>query len=258
MSGAFALREVLDQFEGGRVLVGVTSTPFRCPPAPSETTLLVNDFLSDRGLRERSEVSLVMPFPVPIPPSPLASEVILAAFEERGITWHPNSLVRALDPDRKVAVLGDGGELPYDLFLDVPVHRAPAVSSPRVGGERLDPCGSADPPDQLPGGVRDRRRHQRRDPEGGVFAEGQSTVVAAAITASVRNAETDRTYDGHGICYMEFGGREIAKIDVTFQSGARPVGSLEGPDVAIAADKSAFGSERIQRWFGRAWSSIEA
>ena len=72
--GAFALRDVLDQFEGGRVLVGVTSTPFKCPPAPSEATLLVNDFLIQRGLRESSEVSLVMPLPVPIPPSPQAGD----------------------------------------------------------------------------------------------------------------------------------------------------------------------------------------
>lgn len=84
VAGAFALRDVLDQFEGGRVVVGVTSTPFKCPPAPSETTLLVNDFLQERGLRERSEVSLVMPLPLPIPPSPQASEAILAAFEQRG------------------------------------------------------------------------------------------------------------------------------------------------------------------------------
>ncbi|HNO16657.1 MAG TPA: FAD/NAD(P)-binding oxidoreductase, partial [Actinomycetota bacterium] len=125
--GAFALRDVLHEFEGGRVLVGVTSTPFKCPPAPSETTLLVNDFLQERGLREHSEVSLVMPLPLPIPPSPQASEAILAAFEHRGITWRPNTLVRALDPARKVAVLSDGGELPYDLFLGVPIHRAPTV-----------------------------------------------------------------------------------------------------------------------------------
>src|SRR3954454_11818647 len=40
VAGAFALRDVLANFEGGRVIVGVTSTPFKCPPAPSETALL--------------------------------------------------------------------------------------------------------------------------------------------------------------------------------------------------------------------------
>ena len=127
LAGAFGLRDVLAQFAGGRVVVGVTSTPFKCPPAPSETALLMQDFLQARGLAGISQVSLVMPLGVPIPPSPRASEVILAAFADKGISWHPGLLVRGLDPARKVALLSDDSELPYDLFLGVPVHRAPAV-----------------------------------------------------------------------------------------------------------------------------------
>jgi len=127
VAGAVALRGVLERFAGGRVVVGVTSTPFKCPPAPSETALLMHDFLEARGLGGVSQVSLVMPLGVPIPPAPRASQLILAAFAERGIGWHPGQLVRALDPDRKVALLSGGAEMPYDLFLGVPVHRAPAV-----------------------------------------------------------------------------------------------------------------------------------
>ena len=56
--------------EGGHDIVGVASTPFKRPPAPSETALLVHDFLAERGLRDRSEISMVMPLGVPIPPSP--------------------------------------------------------------------------------------------------------------------------------------------------------------------------------------------
>src|SRR5438128_5681263 len=125
--GAFALRDVFANFDGGRVIVGVTSTPFKCPPAPSETALLMNAYLAGRGLRERSEISLVMPLPVPIPPSPAASKALLVAFAERGIEWYPERLVRELDPARNVATFADGIEMPYDLFLGVPTHRVPAV-----------------------------------------------------------------------------------------------------------------------------------
>src|SRR5262249_44692171 len=114
---AFALRDVLANFEGGRVIVGVISAPFKCPPAPSETVLLMHAFLSLRGLRARSEISLVMPLPLPIPPSPAASKALLAAFEDRGIGWYPNTTVRELDSIRRIAVLADGSEMPYDLFL---------------------------------------------------------------------------------------------------------------------------------------------
>src|SRR5262245_47802669 len=84
-AGAFAVRDVLANFAGGRVIVAVTSTPFKCPPAPSETALLMHDFLTARGLREQSEIALVMPLPVPIPPSPDASKALLAASGDGGI-----------------------------------------------------------------------------------------------------------------------------------------------------------------------------
>ena len=127
MPGALAVRDVLAAFDGGRVVVGVTSTPFKCPPAPSEVALLMHDYLTDRGRRDRSEISLVTPLGAPIPPSPGASKALLAAFAERDIRLYPSQLVRELDPARKVARLADGGEIPYDLFLGVPVHQAPAV-----------------------------------------------------------------------------------------------------------------------------------
>src|SRR4029078_7340062 len=95
VAAAVACRGVLENFAGGRVIVAVTSTPFKCPPAPSETALLMHDFLTDRGVRDRSAIALVMPLPVPIPPSPDASQALLAAFAERGIDWHPQTMVSA-------------------------------------------------------------------------------------------------------------------------------------------------------------------
>jgi hypothetical protein len=87
----------------------------------------MHDYLTERGLRSDSAISLVMPLGTPIPPSPPASQALLTAFAERGIGWHPDRLVDKLDPDRKVAVLSDGTEMPYDLFLGVPRHTVPPV-----------------------------------------------------------------------------------------------------------------------------------
>ena len=126
VAGAFALRDVLPRFERGPAIIGVTGKSFKCPPAPSEAALLLHDYLTARGRREATEISLVMPFGTPIPPSPDTSQAILAAFAERGIRFVKDSLVKALDPGRKVAVLSDGTEMPYELFLGVPVHRVPA------------------------------------------------------------------------------------------------------------------------------------
>jgi sulfide:quinone oxidoreductase len=256
VAGAFAARRVLADFQGGRVIVGVTSTPFKCPPAPSETALLLHDYLIERGLRQSSEVSLVMPLGVPIPPSPAASEALLVAFAERGIAWHPERLVRSLDPARKVVVLADGGELPYDLFLGVPVHRAPSVVL--ESGLCVDGWVPVDPltlETAVPGVYAVGDVTSVGTPKAGVFAEGQAAVAAAGIIAGIRGHAVSDTYDGRGICYLEFGHDRVARVDVTFRSGQRPVGQFDPPSRDSADDKSEFGSSRIRRWFGRDWVS---
>jgi sulfide:quinone oxidoreductase len=251
-AGAFALRDVLADFEGGRVVVGVTSTPFKCPPAPSETALLMDEFLAAKGLRDRSEIALVMPFGVPIPPSPDASELLLRAFAERGIAWHPDRLVRGLDPARRVVLLSDGSDLPFDLFLGVPVHRAPAVaveSGPTVDGWiPVDPLTLET---RFPGVYAVGDVTSVGTPKAGVFAEGQAAVVADRIGALVRDTAPSGEYDGRGVCYLDFGRDQVAKVDVTFLSGQRPTGGLEGPSALLVADKAEFGASRIRRWFDR-------
>jgi sulfide:quinone oxidoreductase len=250
--GAFGLRDVLADFAGGRVIVGVTSSPFKCPPAPSETALLMHDFLTTQGLRARSEISLVMPLPVPIPPSPDASSALLEAFAERDIAWHPQQVVQHLDPATKTVRFTTGDELAYDLFLGVPVHRVPPVVE--AAGLCVDGWVPVDPttletsfPDVYAVGD----VTSVGTPKAGVFAEGQAAVVADAIVARHRDEDNASRYDGRGICYLEFGRDEVAKVDVTFTPGQAPAGLWSAPTVDTAADKTAFATSRIQRWFGR-------
>jgi sulfide:quinone oxidoreductase len=250
-TGASAACRALAGFDGGSVIVGVTSTPFKCPPAPSETALLASEYLRQRGLRDVSEVSLVMPLGTPIPPSPAASEALLAAFAEQDIGWHPDRQVSALDPVRRVVLFADGGEAPYDLFLGVPVHRAPAVV--RESGLCVDGWVPVDPltlETVFPGVYAVGDVTSIGTPKAGAFAEGQAVVVAEEIVALHRGRKAPDAYDGRGICYVEFGDDRVGRVEVTFRSGHRPVGEFAGPSATYAADKSAFGATRIRRWFG--------
>jgi sulfide:quinone oxidoreductase len=255
-AGAFALRDVLAAFDGGRVVVGVTRPPFKCPPAPSETALLMHDLLVSKSARDRSEVTLVMPFPAPVPPAPDASRALLGAFADRGITWMPDRGVAALDPERRVVVLTDDPEVPCDLVLGLPVHVAPAgvVESGLTvdGWIPVDPATLATsyPDVYAVGDVT-----SVGTPKAGVFSEGQAKVVADEIIARHRGADA-AGYDGRGICYFEFGDGKVGKVDVVFLPGQPPVGQLDGPSIDLAGDKAAFGAERARRWFGREWSNV--
>jgi sulfide:quinone oxidoreductase len=255
VDGAFAARGVLEAFAGGNVIIGVLSTPFKCPPAPSETALLLHDSLVDRGLREDCEISLVIDFPRPIPPSPDASSVLVKAFADRGIDWHPRREVCELDPARKVALLRDGGKMAYDLFLAVPVHRAPPVVV--ESGMTVDGWIPVDPltlETSFPGVYALGDVAAVGTPRAGVFAEGHAAVAAERIAAFIRGEESSAQYGGRGICYLEFGRDQVALVDVT-SFGDQRTGGLRGPSEEFAADKVEFGSSRIKRWFGREWKA---
>ena len=199
-----------------------------------------------------------MPLPAPIPPSPAASKAMLHAFAERGIAWHPQTVIDSLDPDRKVVALSDGNEMPYDLFLGVPVHRVPGVVA--ESGLAVDgwiPVNPLTLETALPGVFAVGDVTSVGTPKAGVFAEGHAAVAADRIIGLIRDTPATTEYDGNGACYVEFGDDQVAKVDVTFRSGQTPVGNMDGPSLALAADKAAFGTTRIRRWFGREWSGLD-
>ena len=127
LAGAARLRDALPGFKKGKALISVCGAPFKCPPAPSECALLLHDYLATRGVRDACEISFVLPLGSPVPPSPEMSRALVASFAERDITFIPGRRVASLDVARKVAILDDGAEMPYDLFIGVPKHRVPSV-----------------------------------------------------------------------------------------------------------------------------------
>ncbi len=250
-AGAEKLREVIPAFTKGRAIVGVTSTPFKCPPAPSEAALLLHDYLTERGLRGDCEISLVMPFGVPIPPSPDSSRALMAAFAERGITFVPHRLVQALDPARRVAILDDDSEMPYDLFLGVPHHRVPeVVAASGMTEDGWIPVSRTDLRTRFPGVYAVGDVNSVGTPKAGVFAEGAARTAAGSLLAELRGGKEAAAYAGAGSCYVEYGSGLVGRVDVNFLSGPSPTGTFVEPSAALVGEKHEFGSSRRARWFG--------
>jgi sulfide:quinone oxidoreductase len=250
--GAEALRDLIPSFDAGTAIVGVCGTPFKCPPAPSEAAILLDEHLRERGVRDAVRIQVVMPFGIPVPPSPETSEAILAKFAERGIEFVPGSVVVALDPDTNEAVLDDGRRMPFDLFLGIPVHRAPEVversGMTEAGWIPVDPGTLAT---RFPGVYAVGDVTSVGTPKAGVFAEGAARVVADQLIARIRGANEPPGYDGRGSCYIEFGGHEVARVDVDFYSTpGHPTGSFVAPSAEVATEKAEFSSVRRARWFG--------
>ena len=251
VAGAQRLSQKLLTFSGGKALIGVCGAPYKCPPAPSECALLLHDYLTQRGLRQASEISVVLPLGSPVPPSPETSAALIAAFEERNIKFIPNRRVVSVDTSRSVAKLDDGAEMPFEFFLGVPKHRVPTV---------VQESGMAED-DWIPVAPRTLETKfsnvyavgdcaNTGTPKAGVFAEGAARAVASALTANLRNGGERTPYDGFGSCYIEFGSGRVGKVEVDFFSGSKPTGSYYEPSVSMREDKDDFGSSRRARWFG--------
>jgi sulfide:quinone oxidoreductase len=252
VAGAAELAGLLPSFSGVRAIVGVCGAPFKCPPAPSECALLLDDYLSARGVRGACEISIVIPFSTPVPPSPETSQALVAAFAGRGIEFVAGRRVASLDPARRVAVLDDGGELPYDLFLGVPKHRAPdVVIASGMTEDGYVPVDSRTLATRFPGVYAVGDVATIGVPKAGVFAEGAARVVAESVLGAIRGTDRHGAYNGMGSCYVEFGGGRVGRVDVDFFSGPKPTGAFREPSGALVAEKHEFGSSRRARWFGR-------
>ena len=252
VAGAERLREILPTFTEGRAVVGVCGAPFKCPPAPSEAALLLHDFLTERGVRDACEIALVMPFGTPVPPSPDTSAALLEAFAERGIAFVPERRVRAFDTSRAVVVLDDDQELPCDLFLGVPRHRAPdVVVASGMAEDGYVPVDSRTLATRFPDVYAVGDVATPGTPKAGVFSEGAARVVAAQLLARMDAGPEPSPYEGRGSCYVEFGAGRIGRVDVDFLSGPRPTGTFQKPSQELVAEKREFGSSRRARWFGR-------
>jgi sulfide:quinone oxidoreductase len=248
--GAVRLRDALPAFREGAAVIGVCGPTFKCPPAPSEAGLMLDRYLRDRDRRDGSTIHVVIPFGKPVPPSPETSDALLATFAERGITFVPNRTVAALEEG--LVVLDDGQRLSCDLFLGIPVHRVPeVVESSGLAVDGWIPVEPRTLETRFPSVYAVGDVTSVGTPKAGVFAEGAARVVADRLISQARGTEPSALYDGRGSCYIEFGGGDVARVDVDFFSTpGRPTGTWTPPSVRTAEEKAAFATSRDARWFG--------
>jgi sulfide:quinone oxidoreductase len=251
--GAVRMRDALQRFGRGSVVVGVCGAPFKCPPAPSECVLLLHDQFATRGIREQCEITLVLPFATPVPPSPETSAALVEAFAERGIRLVTGRKVAGLDLTGRNVVLDDGTELPYDLFLGVPRQQAPdVVLQSGLAENGYVPVDPATLETRFAGVYAIGDVATQGTPKAGVFAEGAARAVASSLIARERGSAERGVHAGTGSCYIEFGGGRIGRVDIDFLSGPAPKGTYNAPSIALRGDKERFGSSRRARWFNRA------
>jgi len=217
--GAATCARALESFRGGRVVVAVSALPYKCPAAPYEAALLLDDELRRRGLRESSQIDLFTPEQQPMPVAgPVMGAVVVGLLEAKGIRFHPKSPIERFEPATAELVLADGTRAGYDLLAAVPPHRAPAAlrgsglanesgwipvdrSTLQTPYERVYAVGDA---------TTIALANGKPLPRAGVFAHAHALVVAHEIEATFAGRPSTAGFDGMGFCWVETGAGRAA------------------------------------------------
>ncbi len=252
VEGALKLRQILPTFKKGSVVIGVLGTPFKCPPAPSEAAMLLDEWFTARGVRRDIKISVVLPFGIPVPVSMPASQAILDRFAARKIDFVPEQIITGLDPAKKTAALYDGNVIKYDLFLGIPVHRVPAVvEASGLAVNDWIPVNKANLATRYPGVYAVGDVTSAPAPKAGIFAESAARAVAEHLIVQIRKSGKATPYDGAGACYIQFDEHSVGRVDANFLSGPSVTGPYTAASPMGLEQKKEFAATRRQRWFGK-------
>jgi sulfide:quinone oxidoreductase len=219
LDDAQRLREELRGFRGGRAMVGIAGIPYKCPPAPVEFVFMLEEYLRRRGIRERSEVTLLSPLNRAFTIES-ASKVIQPILEERGIGLTTFFNVEEVDPAAQIVSSLEGEKAEYDLLVLVPPHRGQQV----VIDSHLGDASGWLPTDRFTLQVEDTER---------VFAMGDATnlpisksgstahfeapVIASRIASLVRGSAPKTNYGGRVMCFLETGNRKATVLRFDYE-----------------------------------------
>jgi sulfide:quinone oxidoreductase len=224
LDGALRLREALRSFTGGRLLVGVAGVPYKCPPAPVEFTLLVDEYLRRRGVREKTELTLLSPLNRAFTIES-ASKLVQPIMDRQRIGLTTFFNVEEVDASARVVASLEGEKAEYDLLVLVPPHRGQRV---------VEDSGLGDPGGWIPV---DRTTLQHEE-FGNVFAIGDATnlpisksgstahfeapVVVSRIASIVKGTAPKAAYGGRVMCFLETGGGKATALRFDYEHPPAP------------------------------------
>ena len=203
--GARKLRDALCHFEGGKIVVNV-NVPHKCPVAPLEVAFMLYDFLDERGLWDKSEITYTYPIGRLHTLEPVAAWA-KPEFEKYGIKYETFFNTKEVDPEAKTITSEEGETLAYDLLVTIPPHSgAQVVEDSGLGAG---------------GWVPTKRDTLLREGSSNVFVVGDTTNIPISKAGSTAHFEADtivdnlsslvmegcwaRQYDGKVFCFVETG-----------------------------------------------------
>lgn len=252
------MRQALAEVEGGAVLLAVLGVPLKCPPAPFEAALIVDELLRSRGVRDTVQVAVSTPQPITMPVAgPNASQYVASQLEGRGIQLLTQHAIAGVDHDRHLVRFANGAEFEYRVLLGAPaavpppVVRASALAAAsgwietnrhtlRTTFERVYAVGDCT---VVPAG-------KFAVPKAGVYAAGEGEVAARNIVRDLSGDGEESVFDGRGACFLELPARRVAFVEGNFYAEPEPDVHVTEATEALFRAKQDYEQERLRAWLG--------
>ncbi len=233
----------LQNFPGGRVVVGIFGEAYKCPPAPYEIALAVNELFRNRSIQAQIEVFTPKPMTLPIL-GEAGCAIIESRLEDEGISFLPN---HSADIVEEGQVIFKTGSRSFDLLLGIPPHRCPQVivDSGLADGQPWVPVDPRSLQSRFSDvyAIGDNSKimmaNGKRLPMAGVFAEAQGKVAAEHIAAAFQGRQATEFFEGKGGCFLEIGKGEAMMVEGEFLAQPVPLVTLTDPSPEYFAQKHA-------------------
>jgi sulfide:quinone oxidoreductase len=218
--GADKLHETLKDFSVGKVAVVIASMPYKCPGAPHEGAMLIEDLFRTKGLREKVGIDLYTPESQPLPVAgPELGNAVKDMLQNKGISFHSSMILDSVDTKSKRIFFNGKESFEYDLLIIIPPHQAPSVirmsdlanangwidvnpKSLQTKYENVFAIGDITSV-PLPGRwIPDKPMML---PKAGVFSHLQADVVAKNIVRIIEGEKPDEKFYAQGYCMLEAG-----------------------------------------------------
>ena len=246
--------EALNGFGGGRLVIGIFGAPYKCPPAPLEMAMLLQEKFNKKGLQATVEVFTPQPVTLPIL-SQASCDAVDGRLLEKGIRTYGHHKALRVEP---AEVVFEKRRIGFDLLLGVPPHRAPAVLresglTGESGWIEINPrtCETSYAGVYAIGdSTQVVLANKKTLPKAGLFAELMGETVAARLIEVFNGREPRTQFSGEGGCYFEVGNGEAMMIKGNFFSEPAPEIELTEPSRAYYEEKIRFERDRLTNWFG--------
>jgi sulfide:quinone oxidoreductase len=238
LSGAQTFWTALQDFRAGRIIVLTAAPAYKCPAAPYEAAMLIDAWCRKHGFRDSAHIEVYAAEPAPMAVAgPHVSTAVTQLLAAKGIPYHPEHQVTAVDSERQRLTFDNGAQAEFDLLAYVPPHLPPAViRDSGLAGES--------------GWVSvDRRTLQTRWPnvyaigdvvsiplalgkplpKAGVFAEREGEVVARNIAHAIAGKAETARFNGQGQCFIEIGDAKAGFGGGNFYAEPKPEVTLRKP-----------------------------